>query len=154
MISSAKSETRMFDTEYLNSSKDNQQLWYKYNKLTGNKTINTVEHLFKYIYKDECPFDDVKISNILREVHIDKKDTHSDFDESHRKKIEKDTADLLMTKNEQNTFSEVTEKEVTMAIHKFNNLSSPGPDKIGSLMIKHGGKTLHSLIKLVLNATS
>ena len=38
-----------------------------------------------------------------------------------------------------------------MAMHKPNNLSSPGPDRIGSLMIKHGGKTLHNLIKLVLN---
>ena len=58
-----------------------------------------------------------------------------------------------MTENEQNTFSKVTEKEITMAIHKLNNLSCPGPDRIGSLMIKHGGKTLHNLKKLVLNTT-
>ena len=38
-----------------------------------------------------------------------------------------------------------------MTIHKLNNLSSPGPDRIVSLMIKHGGKALHNLIKLVLN---
>ena len=58
-----------------------------------------------------------------------------------------------MTENGQNTFSEVTEKEITMAIHKLNNLLSPGPDRIGSLMIKHGGKIFHNLVKLVLHAT-
>ena len=84
---------------------------------------------------------------------MDKKDTQSNFDETHRQKIEKDTVDIAMTENEQNTLSEVTEKEITMAIHKLNNLSSPGPDKIGSLVIKHGGKILHNLIKLVLHAT-
>ena len=130
-------ETRMFDTEYLNSSKDNQEFWHRYNKLMyRNKTINIVEPLFRYTNKDEYTFDDAKISNILREVQIDKKDTNSDFDKTHRQKIEKDTADLLMTENEQNTFSKVTEKEIIMAaIHKLNNLSSPGPDRIGSLMI-------------------
>ena len=87
----------MFDTEYLNSSKENQQFWHRYNKLTGNKTINIVEPLFRHNKKDEYTFDDAEISNILREVHIDKKDTHSDFDNTHREKIEKDTVDLLMT---------------------------------------------------------
>ena len=89
----------------------------------------------------------------MREVHIDKKDTHSDFDDTHREKIGKDTVDLFMTENGQNTFSEVSEKEITVVIHKLKNFSSPGSDRIGSLIIKHGGKNLHNLIKLVLNAT-
>ena len=58
-----------------------------------------------------------------------------------------------MTENGQSIFSEVNGKEITMLIHKLNNLSSPDPHRIGSLVIKHGGKTLHNLIKLVLNAT-
>ena len=37
LIDSAKTETRMFDTEYLNSSKDNQQFWHRYNKLMYRK---------------------------------------------------------------------------------------------------------------------
>ena len=40
-----------------------------------------------------------------------------------------------------------------MAIHKLNNFSSPGRDRIGSLIIKHGRKTQYNFIKLVLNAT-
>ena len=67
--------------------------------------------------------------------------------------MEKHPVDLLMIENGRNTFLEVTEKEITMTIHKLNNLSSLGQDKIGPLTIKHGGKTLHSLIKLVLNST-
>ena len=50
-----------------------------------------------------------------------------------------------MTENGQNIILEVTENEITMAIHKLNILSSPGPDRICSLIIKHGGKTLHNL---------
>ena len=38
-----------------------------------------------------------------------------------------------------------------MATHKLNNLSFPVTDRIGFLMIKHEGKTLHNLIKLALN---
>ena len=34
-----------------------------------------------------------------------------------------------------------------------NKLLSSGPDRRGSLMIKHGGKALHNLIKLVPNST-
>ena len=37
LIDSAKTEIKMCDTKYLNSAKDNQQFWYRYNKLTGNK---------------------------------------------------------------------------------------------------------------------
>ena len=37
----------MFGTECLNSSKDNQRFWHRYNKLTGNKTINIVEYTTK-----------------------------------------------------------------------------------------------------------
>ena len=153
MIDCAKTETKMFDTEYLNSSKENQWFWHRYNKLTGNKTISIVEPLFRHTNNDEYAFDDAEISNTLREVHIDKKDTHSDFDDTHREKIGKDTVDLFMTENGQNTFSEVSEKEITVVIRKLKNFSSPGSDRIGSLIIKHGGKNLHNLIKLVLNAT-
>ena len=55
--------------------------------------------------------------NILREVHIDKKGTHRNFDETHRQKTEKDAVDLFMWENGQNMFSEVTEKEITIAIN-------------------------------------
>ena len=41
--------------------------------------------------------DDAKISNILREVLLDKKDTHSDFHVTHGPKIETDAVNLLMT---------------------------------------------------------
>lgn len=51
-----------------------------------------------------------------------------------------------MIENGQNNFSEVTEKEITMTIHKLNNLSFPDQDRIGYLMIKHERKTLHNLI--------
>ena len=64
---------------------------------------------------------------------MDKKDTQSDFDETHRQKIEKDIAVILVTENGQNTFLEVNEKKVTMAIHKLSYLPSPGSDRIGSL---------------------
>ena len=40
LINKAKTETKKFDIKYLNSDKNNQQFWYRYNKLTGNKTIN------------------------------------------------------------------------------------------------------------------
>ena len=89
-----------------------------WNKRTGNKTINILEPLFRYTNKYEYTFDDAEVTNILREVHIDKQDTHSNFDETRRQQIEKDTVDLLMTENGQNAFSKVTEKEITMAIHK------------------------------------
>ena len=59
------------------------------NRLTGNKTVNIIKPLFRNTNKDEYTFDDAEISNILSEVHIDKKDTQSDFDENHRPKIEK-----------------------------------------------------------------
>ena len=91
----------------VNSAKDNQQFWHRYSKLKGNKTINTVEPLFRNTNKDEYTFDDAEISNILREVHTDKKDTHSNFDETYRLKIEKNTVNLMI-ENEKNTFSEVT----------------------------------------------
>ena len=91
----------------VNSAKDNQQFWHRYSKLKGNKTINTVEPLFRNTNKDEYTFDDAEISNILREVHTDKKDTHSNFDETYRLKIEKNTVNLMI-ENGKNTFSEVT----------------------------------------------
>ena len=40
LINKVKTETKKFDIKYLNSDKNNQQFWYRYNKLTGNKTIN------------------------------------------------------------------------------------------------------------------
>ena len=46
-----------------------------------------------------------------------------------------------MIENGQNNFS-----EITMTIHKLNNLSFPDQDRIGYLMIKHERKTLHNLI--------
>ena len=70
----------MFDIEYLKSAKDNELLWHMNNKLTGNKTVNIVKPLFRNTSKDEYTFDDAELSNILSEVHIDKKDTQSDFD--------------------------------------------------------------------------
>ena len=104
LIDSAKTETKMFDTEYLNSSQDNQQFWHRYNKLTGNKTINIAEPLFRYTNKDEYTFDDAEISNILREVHIDKKDTHSTFDETHSRVYSSSLLRAITTCNHQPFF--------------------------------------------------
>ena len=73
LIDSAKTETKMFDIEYLNSSKDNQQFWHRYNKLTRNKTINIAEHVFRYTNKDEYTFDNAEILNIKRSSHGQKR---------------------------------------------------------------------------------
>ena len=70
LIDSAKTETKI---EYLNSSKDNQQFWHRYNKLTGNKTINIVETVFRYTSKDEYTFDNAEILNIKRSSHRQKR---------------------------------------------------------------------------------
>ena len=74
LTETAKTETKMFDTEYsiktllkiINSSGIGTTNF-------GNKTINIVEPLFRYTNKDDYTFDDAEISNILKEVHIDKK---------------------------------------------------------------------------------
>ena len=73
LIDSAKTETKMFDTEYLNSSKENQQFWHRYNKLTRNKTINIAEPVFRYTNKDEYTFDNAEILNIKRSSHGQKR---------------------------------------------------------------------------------
>ena len=73
MIDSAKTEAKMLDMEYLDSSKDNQQFWHRYNKGIGNKTIKIVEPAFRYTNKDEYTFDDAEILDIKRSSHKQKR---------------------------------------------------------------------------------
>ena len=73
LIDSAKTEAKMLDMEYLNSSKDNQQFWHRYSKGIGNKTINIVKPACRYTNKDEYTFDNAEILDIKRSSHGQKR---------------------------------------------------------------------------------
>ena len=56
LINNAKGELKKFQTEYLNSSKDNEELWHRFNKIQNNKGKNIFEPLQtgpnKYMFSD------------------------------------------------------------------------------------------------------
>ena len=63
LINNAKGELKKFQTVYLNSWKDNEELWHRFNKIQNNKGKNIFEPLQtgpnKYMFSDPA------ISNIL-----------------------------------------------------------------------------------------
>ena len=63
LINNAKGELKKFQTEYLNSWKDNEELWHRFNKIQNNKGKNIFEPL--QTGPNKYMFSNPEISNIL-----------------------------------------------------------------------------------------
>ena len=67
LINHAKGELKKIQTEYLNSSKDSQEFWHRFNKIQNNKGKNIVEQL--QTGQNKYTLSDPDISNIVKETH-------------------------------------------------------------------------------------
>ena len=148
LIDNAKNHEKAFASEYLNTARDSRQFWHMLDKVTGKKAINIVEPLIKE--NNRYTFNDKEISDILTETHFYKK--ASSFDNYHKEAIEREV-DKLLAEKPKNCMEQVALKEVQSAIKDLNSYSAPGPDRIGTLLIKNGGDYLHKTITDILNAT-
>ena len=111
------------------------------------KTINIVEPVIKE--NNSYTFNDKEISDILKKTHFDKK--ASNFENSHKKATEREVGKLLAEKPK-NCMEQVSLKEVQSVIKDLNSYSAPGPDRLGTLLIKNKGDYLHKTITDILNA--
>ena len=59
--------------------------------------------------------------------------------------------DKLLAEKPKNCMEQVALKEIQSAIKDLNSYSTPGQDRIGTLLIKNGGDYLHKTIKDILN---
>ena len=76
----------------------------------------------------------------------------SNFENSHKEAIQREV-DKLLAEKPKNCIEQVTLKKVQSAIKDLNSYSAPGPDRIGTLLIKNGGDYLHKTITDIPNAT-
>ena len=58
---------KKFQTEYLNSLKDSQEFWHRFNKIQNNKGKNIVEQL--QTGQNKYTLSNPDISNIVKETH-------------------------------------------------------------------------------------
>ena len=77
----------------------------------------------------------------------------SNFENSHKEAIQREV-DKLLAEKPKNCIEQVTRKEVQSAIKDLNSYSAPGPDRIGTLLIKNGGDYLHKTITFQMQLVS
>ena len=140
-----KVNKKKIQTEYLNSSKDTQEFWHRFNKLQNKKGQNVVEPL--YLGQNKYTFSDPEISNILKETHIDRSKSNNSFDDNFKISLESNLKEIIKFSKLTRSNNNITIEEVQVAINKLNNLSAPGPDRICTLLIKEGGRNAFESFK-------
>ena len=141
---------KKFQTEYLNSSKDSQEFWHRFNEIQ-NKGKNIVEPLLTG--QNKYTFSDPEISNILKETHMDRSKSNNNFDDNFKISLENNLKEIINSSDLITSNNNITIEEVRATINKLNNLSVPGPDRICTLLIKERGGGLLNLIRNILNQT-
>ena len=92
-IKQAKCDLENHQINEINKAKSSQEMWHKIHKFFGNTNSQLVEPL-----KDghSYTFDDQKISNKLRDVHVlHKNDTTHNFDDDFKDHIEQSVNNCL-----------------------------------------------------------
>ena len=135
----------------MNSLKDSEEFWNRFNKFQKNKGKNIVEPL--QAEQNRYTFSDTEISNILKETHIVRSKSNNNFDDNFKINLENKLKEIINFSDLITSNNNITIEEVRAAINKLNNLSAPGPDRICILLIKEGSKKLLNLIKNILNQT-
>ena len=113
-----------FQTEYLNSSKDSQKFWHRFNKIQNNKSKNIVEPL--QTGQNTYSFSDPEISNILKETHTDRSKSNNNFDDNFKINLENRLKEVINSSDLFTSNNNITIEKVRAAVNKLNNLSAPG----------------------------
>ena len=113
-----------FQTEYLNSSKDSQKFWHRFNKIQNNKGKNIVEPL--QTGQNTYTFSDPEISNILKETHTDRSKSNNNFDDNFKINLENRFKEVINSSDLFTSNNNITIEKVRAAVNKLNNLSAPG----------------------------
>ena len=78
----------------MNSSKDNEELWHRFNKIQNNKGKNIFEPL--QTGPNKYTFSDPYISNILKETHIDRSKSNNNFDDNFKINLENKLKEIIL----------------------------------------------------------
>ena len=124
LINNAKGDLEKFQTEYLNSSKDSQKFWHRFNKIQNNKGKNIVEPL--QTGQNTYTFSDPEISNILKETHTDRSKSNNNFDDNFKINLENRLKEVINSSDLFTSNNNITIEKVRAAVNKLNNLSAPG----------------------------
>ena len=145
----SKSKSYKKNSEFLNSPKDSTQFWRRYHKVLGTKKDNVIEPLYEnplntYIFKDE------EISNILYNYHINKEKEDDKYDNFFKAKIKDELENILSVNVHDESYVFFDETHVKKAIRALNKNSSPGPDRITSVLIQNGGENFTKSLTVLL----
>ena len=108
----------------MNSSKDSQELWRRFNKIQNNKDKNIVEPL--QTGQNTYTFSDPEISNILKETHTDRSKSNNNFDDNFKINLENRLKEVINSSDLFTSNNNITIEKVRAAVNKLNNLSVPG----------------------------
>ena len=121
----------------MNSLKDSEEFWNRFNKFQKNKGKNIVEPL--QAEQNRYTFSDTEISNILKETHIGRSKSNNNFDDNFKINLENKLKEIINCGDLITSNNDIASEEVRGAISKLNTLPAPGPDRICTLLIKKGG---------------
>ena len=76
---------------------------------------------------------------------------YNGFNDTFKDKAENTLGIIIQSQTNKGNTCHITKEEITAAINKLNNLSAPGPDCIGALMIKSAGEYLITILTNIIN---
>ena len=83
--------------------------------------------------QNQYTLEDSEISTILKETRIYRTSSIESFDENFKIIVETEVSNITKTQINVQNNNNITIEEVSAAVNKLNNISSPGPDRIGTL---------------------
>ena len=112
---------------------------------------NIVEPILDKI-RNTYIFEDQKISEKLKQHNI-KKTISNNYDHSFRKEVEKEKTTILENTETSPSNIYFTEDDIKHATKISNKNSAPGPDRITTELIEHGGEALTKRITLLMQVS-
>ena len=94
LINHAKGELKKIQTEYLNSSKDSQEFWHRFNKIQNNKGKNIVEPL-QAGKINTCSLIQKYQIYILKETYTDISKSNNNFDDNFKINLENNLKEII-----------------------------------------------------------